>query len=240
MIDTAETTLHRAPLRWSLTSIVMLLPLVASFFYFVWYPGTAFGNSFYVGVKILLFVWPFIAVWFILREKFSDHSRPKNHRGSIIAGTIFGLLTFATLFILVKLTPVGGIIYGNADRISGRIEDLGVKQHFVLFALFLSFIHAALEEFFWRYFAFGQLRKLIPVTAAVIAAALGFAAHHVVVLTQFLPVSAAIPLGLCVGIGGAVWSVIYHRYNSLWGAWISHVIIDLGIMWIGWEILQMP
>ena len=225
--------------RWLLTVPVMLLPLAASFFYFVWFPGTAFGNSFYVGVKVLLCVWPVIAVWLLLREKFADRSRECRHLPAIVSGTIFGILTVAAMFVLVKLTPVGEVVYGSADRINQRISDLGVKNHYVLFALFLSFIHAWIEEFFWRYFAFGQLRKLMPVAIAVLAAALGFALHHVVVLTQFVPLVYASVFGICVGLGGAVWSIIYHRYNSLWGAWVSHVLVDLGIMWIGWEILQM-
>lgn len=224
-------------LRKLLTLPAICLPLLACFFYFVWFPGTAFGNAFYVGVKIFLLVWPMVAVWGILREQCGDYSRPIDHRGSLLPGAAFGVLVVGLMFGLMKLTPMGDFVYGNGERIAQRIEDLGVKRYYIAFALFVSFIHAALEEYFWRFFAFGQLRKLMSLTAAVIVAAVGFAAHHIVVMTQFVDLPLAFVLGGSVGLGGAVWSILYHRYNSLAGAWLSHMIIDLGIMWIGWEIL---
>jgi len=48
----------------------------------------------------------------------------------------------------------------------------------------------------------------------------------------------ALFLGVCVAIGGAVWSILYNRYGSLLGAWTSHMIVDLGLMWVGWEVLS--
>jgi uncharacterized protein len=217
---------------------VICLPLIASFFYFVWYPGTRLGNSFYVGMKMLMVVWPILAVWVILKEKLFDDPRPAQHQKGLLVGGIFGVITVLLLFGLMKLTPVGPVVYANAQRITQRVTDLGVKEHFLLFTLFVSIIHAALEEYFWRWFAFGQLRKMVSVPVAVIIASVGFAAHHVVVLTQFLTIPLAIILGSLVGFGGAVWCALYHRFNSLWGPWFSHMLIDFGIMWVGWEILK--
>lgn len=226
-------------LRWQLTIPAISLPLLASFFYFVWFPGTVMGNSFYVGVKGFMVVWPVVAVWLLLQEKLHERPGPRNHRMSMIVGAGFGILTVAVLFILMKLTPAGALVYGNSGRILQRIKDLGVMEHYFLFALFVSIIHAGLEEYFWRYFAFGQLRKLISVPAAVVVAGVGFAAHHIVVLSQFVSIPCAFVFGSLVGVGGAAWSLIYQRYNSLWGAWFSHMLIDFGIMWIGWEIITM-
>lgn len=217
----------------------LVVPFIASFFYFVLFPGTAFGNSFYSGVKVFLLLWPFIAILGILREKMVDRSREKRHLASILPGTFFGLLTVGLLFFLLKATPLAVLLEENAPRIAGRIEDLGVKENFLLFALFLSFIHAWLEEFYWRFFVFGQASKLMSVPKAHLIAALGFASHHIVILSQFFPMGWALVLGACVAIGGFAWSWMLHRYNSLWGAWISHMIVDLGLMWVGWEVLQM-
>lgn len=217
----------------------LVVPLIASFFYFVLFPGTAFGNSFYSAVKAFLLLWPFFAVLVVLREKMVDRSRGKRHLASLLPGTVFGLLVVALLFLLLKATPLGMVLEENAGRIAGRIEDLGVKENFLLFALFLSFIHAWLEEFYWRFFVFGQATKLMSVPKAHLVAAVGFASHHVVILSQFFPMGWAFALGVCVAIGGFAWSWMMYRYNSLWGAWISHMIVDLGLMWVGWEVLQM-
>ncbi|MEM1442522.1 MAG: CPBP family intramembrane glutamic endopeptidase [Verrucomicrobiota bacterium] len=217
----------------------LVVPFIASFFYFVLFPGTAFGNSFYSGVKFFLLLWPFVATLFILREKMVDRTREKRHVASILPGTIFGLLVVGLLFLLLRATPLGDILDENAGRIAERIEDLGVAENFLLFALFLSFIHAWLEEFYWRFFVFGQASKLMSVPKAHLIAAVGFASHHIVILSQFFPLGWAFALGACVGIGGFAWSWMTYRYNSLLGAWISHMIVDLGLMWVGWEVLQM-
>lgn len=227
----------KAGLRWLLIVPALCLPLVASFFYFVWFPGTVFGRAFYGGIKFFQLIWPFLAVA-ILRESLKPEPGPRRHGKGLLAGFGFGVVTLAVMFALLKWTPVGGVIYGNGDKILQKMAELGVKDHFILFALVISSFHAALEEFFWRYFAFGQLRRLLPLLWAVALAAFGFASHHIVVLSQYVPLGWAFALGLCVGLGGAVWSLIYQRFNSLAGPWLSHMMIDLGIMWVGWEILS--
>ena len=233
---TNKTTFH----RWLVVIPALLLPLLASFFYFIWFPGTAFGNSFYIGVKFFTLLFPFVAVWWILKEKFADDPRPKLHRKGIIWGTVFGLLTFAVLIGLVKFSPMAGVLDENGHKIYERMAGMGIGNPalFIAFAIFVSFLHSALEEFFWRYFAFGQLRKLVPVGMAILLGSIGFALHHIVVLSQYIPLGLAFLFGACVGIGGAVWCWLFNKTNSLVGAWISHMIVDLAIMWVGWEILQ--
>ncbi len=239
MSDLSTSFPSRSGRRWAVLIPALLMPLSASFFYFVLFPGTTFGNSFYSGIKVFLLLWPLIAVGLILRESFVDRSREKHHLASLIPGVLFGLAVVGLMMLLIKLTPLGLVVDDNAGRIAERIEDLGMAKHFILFALLISVAHAALEEFYWRWFVFGQSCKVMPVGLAYLIAALGFASHHVVILSQFFPLGWAFALGACVGIGGAVWSWIYRRYNSLLGAWVCHMLIDLGIMWVGWEVLRM-
>lgn len=224
--------------RWLAFLPALVVPFVASFFYFVLFPGTAFGNGFYKGVKIFLLVWPVVATLVILREKMIDRSREKRHFAGVLPGVGFGLLIVALLFFLLEATPLAQVLDGNRDRIAGRIRDLGVAGHFLWFALFISFLHSALEEFYWRWFVFGQAQKVMSLPLAYFVAAAGFASHHIVVLSQFFPFGWALALGACVGIGGTVWCWLFYRYNSIFGAWVSHMIIDLGLMWVGWEVLK--
>lgn len=85
---------------------------------------------------------------------------------------------------------------------------------------------------------FGHLRRLVPLPVAHFVAAIGFTAHHVVVLNQFFPSGIAWLMGGGVAIGGLAWSLLYHRYGTFLGAWISHVIVDVGIFTIGWQLMH--
>jgi len=40
-----------------------------------------------------------------------------------------------------------------------------------------------------------------------------------------------------IGVGGMIWSWMYLRQASLLGAWIAHMIVDFGILWIGYQLL---
>lgn len=224
--------------RIAVFSIALVVPFLASLFYAVLFPGTAFGNSFYSGVKIFLVAWPLASVFLFLKEKGTHLPGDRNHRASIMPGAAFGIAIVGLLFFLIKMTPLGAVVDDNSANIVVFVEKLGVKQHFIWFALFISFAHAALEEIYWRWFAFGEGRKIMKVGWAHLIAGIGFASHHVVIVNQFFPLGWALFLGACVAIGGIVWSWMYHRYNSLLGPWISHMIIDLGLMWVGWEALQ--
>ncbi len=221
--------------------IALLLPAIASVIYFVWLPGTPLAKGIYSFTKVFMLVWPVIAIRLCLRERFrdTDPDRPmKQHFASIQGGILFGLITITVMYALYDLTVLGVILRDNADNIFSHLESFGVVRYFWLLAIFISFFNAAFEEFYWRWFGFGQLRKICSPRLAHLFAAIGFSLHHIVVLSQFVPLSTAVFLGACVGIGGAVWSLIYHGSRSLWGAWVSHLIIDLGIMWIGWQVLQ--
>ena len=68
-------------------------------------------------------------------------------------------------------------------------------------------------------------------------AALGFAAHHIVVTTQFFDGAMGWIFGLSVGVGGGIWSWVVRRHGSLIGAWISHVIVDLTLMSVGYWLI---
>ena len=42
--------------------------------------------------------------------------------------------------------------------------------------------------------------------------------------------SAAMPFSLCVAAGGVAWAWFYHRYQTLYAPWMSHMLADAAIM----------
>ena len=149
--------------------------------------------------------------------------------GGIIVALMLGLMA----------TPLGEIVRAGAGKIQTKVAGMGVLDHFVWFALFLSVIHSLIEEVYWRRFVAGNLLKLISPWKAHLLAGIGFSAHHVVVVSQFFPLGMAFFLGSCVGIGGVLWSVLMVKQRSLLGAWMSHMVVDLGIMVIGARLMGL-
>lgn len=239
-----EPLLHRtdqhphATRRWAVVLPALLLPLSASFLYFVVFPGTAIGHAAYSSVKVFELLWPAIATLFILREPL--RREPPGviaRRHSLLEGTLFGLAVVALMLLLKEFTFMGTLMEQSAGQVRQRVADMGMLNHYILAALAISIAHAALEEWYWRWFVFGNLRHLLRERTAHVIAATGFAAHHLVVTSQFFPFGLALFLSVSVGIGGAFWSWQYQRHRTLLGPWFGHMIVDFGIFWVGYGLL---
>ncbi len=110
---------------------------------------------------------------------------------------------------------------------------------YVALAVFYSAIHSLLEEYYWRWFVFGQLARLIDWRPAAIISGLAFAAHHVLVLAKYFgygsPWTWLFALG--IAIGGAVWAWLYRASDSLAAVWLSHALVDAAIFGLGYVII---
>lgn len=215
----------------------MVIPFLSSLFYFVLFSDHYFSRIIYTGTKIFTIAWPLLALWFIIgdplpRIKFSD----KKHLKAVPQGIILGCALSLLIFGLMR-TPLGELVSGSSEIIRVKALELGILKRYWLFALFLSLANSLIEEYYWRWFVFGRLRKLTNAFCAHAMAGLSFAAHHMVVATVFFSLLWGVSLGLLVGAGGVVWSVMYDKQKTLTGAWISHLVVDLGIMCVGYTIL---
>jgi membrane protease YdiL (CAAX protease family) len=215
----------------------MLVPLLGSLIYFVAYAGEPWAQATYILVKIYTVAWPLIATTMILRERLPlPRLRAPHHRRAILPGLLIGGVLAAGGLLLME-GPLGETVMANAEQIRHKVFQLGVLDHYLAFALVLSFVHSAMEEFYWRWFVFGTLRRLLSTHPAAILAALAFASHHVVILGQYFPLPIALLFGLAVAFGGYMWCLMYQRQRTLVGAWILHVILDLVIFWVGYRML---
>jgi len=223
------------PLPWIAIAPSMVVPLLGSLIYFVWFPEGAVGQTSYTLTKLFTLIYPFLFIRRIGTEGLLPQKGTR--RSSILWGLGSGL-TISLVGVALMLSPVGALVRESAAAVTDRAEGLGFAKHYILYAAFISVLHSGLEEFYWRWFVYGQLRGRIASGWAHALAALSFAAHHLVVTLQFFPVPLAIFLAGCVAIGGFIWSWMYEKHGGLLGCWISHLCVDVLLMVVGYQLIQ--
>ena len=150
---------------------------------------------------------------------------------------------FAAILLLYHawLKPAA-LISGAGPNVAAKLAGFGLEGPlaFFILAACYSLVHSFLEEYYWRWFAFGQLRRWVPLWPAVVVSALGFTGHHVVVLSGYFGgfTWPTLLFSAAVAVGGGFWAWLYARSGSLLGPWLSHVLIDAAIFVVGWDMLS--
>ncbi len=232
----SQTTISSKRRLWAALLPALLVPLLASIIYFVLFPGTWFGKACFALVKFHLVAWPLIGTVWIMRESLRRPSPSWAVRlHTLIPSALIGIAVVAAMLVLMR-TPLGEIVHSSGSRIRDKVDDLGMLDHYIAFSIFICFVNSLIEEIYWRWFAYGNLRRVMPLPWAHLLAAISFAAHHLVVVSTFFPLGFALFIACAVGIGGLIWSLLYQRYNTILGPWVCHIIIDAGFLWIVYDL----
>ena len=153
------------------------------------------------------------------------------------AGLILGLLIGGAMWGLYLLLSESSVMRQATGPIQQKISDLGIDSlwRFAALGVFYSLVHSLLEEYYWRWFVFGRLRKGAALGVAIAVSSIAFALHHVVVLWHYFSHAPAIAILFSAGVavGGAIWAGLYHHSRSLLGPWLSHLLVDAAIFTIG-------
>jgi uncharacterized protein len=232
----------RFPWRWGCIVFALAFPTVITWAYFVLASGypTSVQQATYVAVKAIQFTFPLIWVFAVLREPVTV-GRPKTK--GLLIGVAFSVLIVGVGWLVFETVLRDSTMFASvAPLVRRKIAGFGIESlwKYVALASFYSLFHSLLEEYYWRWFVFGQLRQVVRLWPAIFVSAIGFMGHHVVVLLQFFPERPwlAWVLSLAVAVGGIFWAWLYERSGSLLGPWMSHLLIDAGIFWIGYELIH--
>lgn len=230
------------PARWLLPA-ALVLPTVLTLVYFVWMAGASgplqqmvFGTA-----KLSQFLLP--VLWWHLRGR-PPIARWTTSRGRLLAGLGLGLAMAAVMVAAALVVESLGWFEAAKGVIHGKLAGVGVhtSAQFAGLALFYCLAHSLLEEYYFRWFVWGVCRERLPRVPAHLLAAVGFMGHHIVVLAFYF--GGLHPLtwlgSLAVGVAGLVWSWLAEATDSLWPAWIAHVIADAAIFGFGYHLLTFP
>lgn len=228
-------------LRWGGCVFALIFPTIITWTYFVFAERYSARTQqiTYLFVKTIQFTFPIVWVVLVLREP--PLLRRPNAKG-LLAGAAFSVVVVGAGWILFDRVLRHAEMFADAaTQIKEKISEFGIDSvwKYAALAAFYSLFHSFLEEYYWRWFVFGQLRRLAPLWPAILISALGFMGHHVVVLGEFFEETPWLGglFSLAVAAGGGFWAWLYDRTGSLLGPWLSHLLIDAGIFWIGFMLI---
>jgi membrane protease YdiL (CAAX protease family) len=229
-------------LLWGGVVFAIVYPSIITWGYFVLAGRYASGvqQTTYLVVKTIQFAFPILWVWFVLREPLRVGRASTN---GLMVGAAFSALVVGAGWLLFDFVFRETAVFHHAsEKILNKIDGFGINSvgKYVVLAAFYSLFHSLLEEYYWRWFVFRQLRRLVRLWPAIVVSALGFMGHHVIVLHEFFKEAPALAwaLSFAVAMGGAFWAWLYERTGSIFGPWLSHLLIDAGIFWIGYDLVR--
>jgi membrane protease YdiL (CAAX protease family) len=191
-------------------------------------------------VKVIQFAFPL--VWVLAVQKDPVTIRPPHYHG-VNAGLTFGSIIGAAMFALYLFVLRGSdVLVAANEQILAKVLGMGIDTvwKYAALGVFYSLFHSLLEEYYWRWFVFGQLRRFMSLGPAIAVSSLGFMAHHVLVLGKFFGFDspAAWFFSGCIAVGGAFWAWLFQRTGSLLGPWLSHALVDAAIFLIGFDLVK--
>lgn len=216
----------------------LLLPTATALAYLIGLAGHPAARFAYPLSKVIQFALP--VAWVVLFQRRRIKLSLPSSAG-LVAGASLGLAVVAAMLALYYGYLRTSLAFVSVPEIVGKqMTDFGVSSlaGFLVLAGFISLVHSLAEEYYWRWFVFGQLAESLPLSAAIAISSLGFMSHHVLVIGKFLSSYGGYTwfFSLCVATGGALWAWLYHRTQSLYGPWLSHFLVDAGLMWVGWDL----
>jgi membrane protease YdiL (CAAX protease family) len=218
-----------------------LFPSLGTFFYFVALSGTKWTAPVYLACKVVQFTFPLL--WIAGIERARPHLFKKPGRKGLWFGLFSGLGLLAGLLAFWRGLLARPELAGVPAAITAKLDTFAITTpaRYAALAIFYSVLHSLLEEYYWRWFLFGRLRRLLPVGAALLLSSLAFTAHHVIVIGTFLGGygPATWLASLAITAAGALWAWSYQRSDSLYGAWLSHGLADAGLLWVGYQIWRL-
>lgn len=219
-------------------AIVTIVPSLGTLSALWLWPGPV-GGAIYAACKALLYGIPLIVLYRCIgfRDALRWPFRPLTP-SAIIVGVLTGSVIGVTIialwrFVLAEHTDVGPVLEVMT------LNGMASPAKFLAFAAWLCIVNSLLEELVFRWYVDSRLHRLsFSLPTSVLTSAAIFTIHHVLVLAAFFAWPLVVIGSAGVFIGGCVWSILQHRWGGVAPGWISHALVDVALMVVGWMILQ--
>jgi membrane protease YdiL (CAAX protease family) len=215
----------------AILSLVLLVPApsIGVLSAMVFFPDTTFGKGIFAFSKVWLLGLPLL--WYLWVDKGKVSVSPVR-KGGFGFGVLSGLMISAIILVVYVLL---GDYFLDKHLLAEKIRAIGLGSLTIYAggAVYWICVNSVLEEYVWRWFVVKQSRAFCMPIAAVLVSALCFTIHHTIAMKVFMPWTATVVCSAGIFIGGALWSWIYVKYESIWPGYVSHAIVDLCVFGIG-------
>jgi len=236
MQTTNRMELLSARTFWPIMVFAITFPSLATWIYFVMLSGSPAMGPVYSLTKIIQFSLPVVAVLFLFKQQLKMFG---GGRGGMTGGIAFGIAVGLSILALYLGYLRHSEVFATFDAsLREKLHGLGATTplRYAALAVFISLFHSFLEEYYWRWFVFGELRKRIARWLAYAISSIGFAAHHIIVVAAYTGWHQWVWITFFsagVAVGGLVWAYQYEKSGSLVAPWVSHLIVDVALMTVG-------
>lgn len=219
----------------------LVLPSLVTWVYFDLLHGSsaAVQQAAYSLGKALQFALP---LWVAGRRWGGQLEWPAPRTCGLLSGCVFGIAVCGLLVLTYRWLIADSALEPTLlEAAREKLNSLGIARPaaFLGLGLFYSAIHSLLEEYYWRWFVYGQGRRVWGSGWARLISSLGFMAHHVLLLGFFFGFGRwqTYLFAAAIAIGGAFWAWLYQRTDNLAASWLSHALVDAGIFGLGYWLL---
>jgi membrane protease YdiL (CAAX protease family) len=109
----------------------------------------------------------------------------------------------------------------------------------IFVAVYITFGNSFIEEYFFRGFIFLKLHESGCRKTAYVFSSLLFSLYHIMMFRDWftLPIFLLSVAGLA-GVG-FLFDYMNIKYKSIYNSWISHILADSAIMFIGFKMFEL-
>jgi len=191
------------------------------------------GQVIYFACKVWIAALP--AVWLMLVDKGRLSWSPPRRGGFGVAA---GLGVAISVMIVAAYWLLGDRLIDAGEMRDVAMEiGLESKAKYIGLSVYICLVNSLMEEYVWRWFVFRKCEALVGGAWGVALSALFFTLHHILALSAYFDWPVVLLGSVGVFIGGATWSWCYLRFRSVWPGYVSHLIVDVAVLWVGWQLI---
>lgn len=153
--------------------------------------------------------------------------------GALILGVTVYAVILAAYFLLRDVVD-----FSQITELLATGEGV-TKRNIIWVSLYISFVNSLLEEFFFRGFAFLELKKLSSRRFAYIFGAGVFAAYHISIIGGWF--SPGIFLLVMAGLfaGGLIFNFLNEKNGNIYASWMVHMFANFAINTVGLILFEV-